>query len=89
MKDQNELNEHISQIVNPLTFTSVSLVLKMAQKQLWPDRNNRTPAKKKKIPLTASSKKTPPPTMPKKSKTAHHGTQPRKINTLISLQQIK
>ena len=55
-------------------FTSVSLVLKMTQKQLCPDGSNGTPAKKKKNqPRGASAKKTPQPTMPKSSDTDHHG----------------
>ena len=50
--------------------TSVSLVLKMARKQLCPDGSNGTPAKKKKNqPRGASAKKTPPPTTPKSSDT--------------------
>ena len=53
-------------------FTSVLLVLKMAQKQLCPDRSNGTLAKKKKNQPRASGKKTPPSTTPKSSKTAHH-----------------
>ena len=44
-------------------FTSVLLVLKMAQKRLWPDGDNGTPAKGKKKPPTVSAKKTPPLTM--------------------------
>ena len=55
-------------------FTSVSLVLKMAQKQLCLDSSNGMPAKKKKNqPGGASAKKIPQPTMPKSSDTGHHG----------------
>ena len=54
-------------------FTSVLLVLKMAQKQLCPDGSNRTLAKKKKNQPRASAKKTPQPTMPKSRETGHHG----------------
>ena len=52
------------------TFTSVSLVLKMARKRLCPGK--RTPAKRKRNEPAASAKKTPPPTRPQSSKTAHH-----------------
>ena len=46
-------------------FTSVSLVLKMAQKQLCQDGSNGTPAKKKKSqPGGAAAKKTPKQTTP-------------------------
>ena len=54
-------------------FTSVLLVIKMTRKWLCPDRNNGTPAKRKKNQPAASTKKIPPPTMPKSSETAHHG----------------
>ena len=53
------------------TFTSVSLVLKMAQKRLCPD--NGTPAKRKRNEAAASAKKTPPPTTLQSSKMTHHG----------------
>ena len=53
-------------------FTSVSLVLKMAQKQLCPDGSNGTPAKKQKNQPRASGKKTQL-TTPKSSETGHHG----------------
>ena len=52
-------------------FTSVSLVLKMAQKLLCPEGDKGTLAKGKKKPPAAAAKKTPPPTMPT-SETAHH-----------------
>ena len=50
-------------------FTSVSLVLKMARKQLCPD--NGTPAKKQKKQPRSSAKKTP--TTAKSSDTGHYG----------------
>ena len=54
-------------------FTSVSLVLKMAQKWLCPDGSNGTPAKKEKNqPRGASAKKTPQLTTPKSSDTGHY-----------------
>ena len=55
-------------------FTSVSFVLKMAQKWLCPDGSNGTPAKKKKNqPRGASAKKTTQLTTPKLSDTGHYG----------------
>ena len=53
-------------------FTSVSLVLKMAQKRLCLNGSNGTPAKKQKNQPGSSGKQTQP-TTPKSSDTAHHG----------------
>ena len=53
-------------------FTSVSLVLKMARKQLCPDGSNGTLAKKQKKQPRSSARKTQP-TTPKSSDTGHHG----------------
>ena len=63
-------------------FTSVSLVLKMARKQVCPDDSNGTPAKKQKKQPGSSAKKTL--TMPKSSDTGHYGDSAHK-NKKIAL----
>ena len=62
-------------------FTSVSLVLKMAQKQLCPDGSNGTPAKRKRVNLEEP--------LPKKHQNRQHQNQATQVITETLLTKIR